>query len=467
MTEGDPAAIESADRRRPEPVGPPRAYLRLLQVVYDLVYAAVLLVGSPFVLFMLIASRRWRAGLVERFGFCTPRSSDRPAIWIHGVSVGEVLAARELVTMIGEVMPDWEIVLSTTTRTGQQAALRAYPGHQVFYYPIDFSFAIRRVLRRIRPSMVLLMELELWPNFLITTTMQHIPVLLANGRISVKSARDYRIFQKVIPEPMERVFHYCVQSEEYAARFRSLDVPDDRITITGSMKFDTIAADLPASVRAGYQRRLGLTDDDFVLFAGSTHHGEEALVLRAFARIRERDRRARLIVVPRHPERLSEAEDEIVAAGLTPRRLSSLAEPVADPESLRDSVVVGDTMGELAQLYSVADLVFVGGSLTRRGGQNMMEPAGLGKAVVVGPNTWNFRDPVELLLAAGGLCQVPDGPSLVDRLVELHADSAERSRLGDNARRVCLESKGATRRILEILRAYAPRSAAASNGASA
>lgn len=463
MTEASPGS--AAESRRPEPVGPHRAYLRLLQVVYDLAYAAVLFLGSPFVLFMLVASRRWRAGLVERFGFCAPRGSDRPAIWIHGVSVGEVLAAKELVSLIGDALPEWEVVLSTTTRTGQQAAVRAYPGHQVFYYPIDFSFAIRRVLRRIRPSIVLLMELELWPNFLITTTMQDIPVLLANGRISVKSARDYRLFQKVIPEPMERVYHYCVQSEEYASRFRSLDVPDDRITITGSMKFDTVAADLPDSVRRGYQRRLGLTGDEFVLFAGSTHHGEEALVLEAFGRIREVDPRARLVVVPRHPERLGEAEDAIAAAGLRPVRLSTLRDPVPAAGALDDAVVVGDTMGELAHLYSIADLVFVGGSLTRRGGQNMMEPAGLGKAVVVGPNTWNFRDPVELLLSAGGLSQVPDAESVVEELVRLHADPERRERLGARARQVCLESKGATRRILEILRSHALRLSASSDGA--
>ncbi len=221
------------------------AYLRLLQTVYDIVYAVVIVACAPVILFKLATSARWRAGFPERFGAVRPRVGERPALWIHGVSNGEVLAARELVAMIDREMPWLDVVISTTTRTGHEAALRTFPGKLVFYFPLDFSFATRRVVDRIRPSMVLLMELELWPNFLLTTTLRDVPVLLANGRMSDKSARDYRILQNVIPEPMNRVLHYCVQSEEYAARFRSLGVAADRLTVTGSMKFDAVPASPP------------------------------------------------------------------------------------------------------------------------------------------------------------------------------------------------------------------------------
>ena len=244
------------------------AYLRLLQTVYDVVYAVVLVLCSPVVLFKMATSARWRAGFPERFGAVKPRVGDRPALWIHGVSNGEVLAARELVNLIDREMPWLDVVISTTTRTGHEAAVRTYPQKQVFFFPLDFSFATSRVVDRIRPSMVLLMELELWPNFLLTTTLRGVPVVLANGRMSGKSARDYRILQWFIPEPMNRVDHYCVQSEEYAARFRSLGVPADRLTVTGSMKFDTVPSALPPEVRAEYARRLAIDPGQFVLVGG-------------------------------------------------------------------------------------------------------------------------------------------------------------------------------------------------------
>ncbi len=380
--------------------------LRRLQLVYDTVYVLVLLLSSPVVLFMLIFSRRWRNALAKRLGFCRKRESQRPAVWIHGVSVGEVLAAKELVRLIEEEMPWLEVVISTTTRTGQQAARRQYPDKHLFYFPLDLSFATRRVVARVRPSLVLLMELELWPNFLLTTSRSNIPVLLANGRMSTKSARDYKTLQKVIPEPMNRVAHYCVQSEEYAARFRALGVPPDRLTITGSMKFDNVLDALKGAVEDEYRRRLQIDRGCFVLMGGSTHSGEDDILVDTYLAILETDSKARLILCPRHPERLDDVESLIRARGLQLARLSTLPTtgPTTDEDTrrVRGAVILVDTVGELARLYALAELVFVGGSLTRRGGQNMMEPAGLGKAVVVGPNTWNFRDPVELLLNAGG-----------------------------------------------------------------
>lgn len=432
-------------------------YFRLLQTVYDVVYAVVILLCSPVVLFKMATSARWRAGFPERFGAVRPREGDRPAVWIHGVSNGEVLAARELVSMIEREMPWLDVVISTTTRTGHEAALRTYPGKQVFFFPLDFSFATRRVVDRIRPSMVLLMELELWPNFLITTTLRGVPVLLANGRMSDKSARDYRILQKVIPEPMNRVLHYCVQSEEYAARFRSLGVPSDRLSVTGSMKFDTIPAEPPPGSAQEYDARLAIAPEAFVLLAGSTHEGEEAVFLDAWEEIRRKDPGARAVIVPRHPERTDAVEALIRSRGHDVLRLSALQPGGPPAERRARAVILGDTTGELARLYAVADLVFVGGSLTKRGGQNMMEPAGIGKAVVVGPNTWNFRDPMELLRSRGGIEEASDAPAVRRALVALHADPARRAALGGHAREVCAESKGATARMLAIIRQHLPQ----------
>jgi 3-deoxy-D-manno-octulosonic-acid transferase len=437
-----------------------RLRLHGLQLVYDVGYTITLIIGLPVILVMMLISRRWRAGLGQRLGFTPRRSSTRPAIWVHGVSNGEVLAAQELVALIDAEMPWADVVVSTTTRTGQEAAIRTYTDKQVFYYPLDLSFATRRVMNRMRPDLVLLMELELWPNFLLTTSLRRIPVLLANGRISEKSRREYHHLQRVIPEPMTRVMHYCVQSEEYATRFRSLGVPDDRITITGSMKFDTVADALPKDVVERYRRRLGVRDGQFVLFGGSTHGHEEALLLDTLDELREMHPHARLVVVPRHPDHLREVDAVIKSRGLTPVRLSRLGDAWPDDVDPLRAVVVGDTTGELAKLYVLADLVFVGGTLTPRGGQNMMEPAGLGIATVVGPNTWNFRDPMELLLSREGIVQAEDETSVRQALVRLAGDPPERARLGENARGICRESKGATRRILDILRDYVPNPAA-------
>ena len=434
-----------------------RLYLRTLQVVYDLCYVFIVVVGSPVIVLMLLVSGRWRAGILQRLGFCPSREGTRPAIWIHGVSVGEVLAAKELVNLIGDQRPDLDVVLSTTTRAAQEAAHRAYPGRLVFYYPLDFSFATRRAMDRIRPSLVLLMELEIWPNMLLTASLRGVPVLLANGRMSAKSERDYLRLQHVIPEPMDRIAHYCVQTEEYAARFRAVGVPPQRLTITGNMKFDNVADRVGEGVRESYLRRLGLSPSAFVLVAGSTHSGEESLVLGVHRAIRARDPGARLVIVPRFPERFDEVESEIRGAGFACERLSRLAPEGPPSGSAPDAVILGDTVGELSTLYCVADLVFVGGSVTRRGGHSMIEPAGLGKPVVVGPGTRNFRDPVELLLSRGGLVQARDERDVASALLALHADPARRREVGDRARQVCLESKGATRRILGILAGHIPR----------
>lgn len=427
------------------------AYLRLLQTVYDAVYAVLLLVGSPLILFMMAASPRWRTGLTQRLGFVPERAGSRPALWIHGVSNGEVLAAKALVDLIDREMPWLDVVISTTTRTGREAAIRTYPGKLVIHFPLDFSFVTHRVVRRIRPSLVLLMELELWPNFLLTTSIRGVPVLLANGRMTATSARDYRLLQRVIPEPMTRVLHYCVQSEEYAARFRSLGVPPEHITITGSMKFDTVPESVAPHVRDEYVRRLALAPGAFVLLGASTHDGEEDAVLDAFEAIRRREPAARVVLAPRHPPRCDAVEALARARGHDVLRLSGLVEGGPAADRRRTAVVLVDTTGELANICGVADLVFVGGSLTRRGGQNMMEPAGLGKAVVVGPNTWNFRDPMELLRSRGAISERPDAAAVCAELVALHADPVRRDELGARARAVCRESKGATRRMLDIL----------------
>jgi 3-deoxy-D-manno-octulosonic-acid transferase len=367
--------------------------------------------------------------------------------------VGEVLAAPTLVAAIRAAMPDWEVVVSTTTRSGQEVARRTFPDLRVFYFPLDFSLSTDRVLDRMRPDAVLLLELEIWPNFLLSTSRRGIPVFLVNGRITERSVRGYRWLQRVIPEPLDRIALYAVQSPLYRDRFLGLGIPPERVFVTGTLKFDTVDVEGAEANRAEFARVLGVSRDDWVLVAGSTHEGEEEAVLAAFRAVASRvpvpgGGGARLVLAPRHVERVAAVEATVRAAGLEPVRRTAL--PAGGPNP--GAVVVLDTMGELRALYAVADAVFVGGSLVPHGGQNPMEPAGLGKPVLTGPHTWNFDEVVEALAAGGGLEVVGDGAALGAAVLRLHRDRAGAARRGAAAREVVLRNRGATRRTLDLLR---------------
>jgi 3-deoxy-D-manno-octulosonic-acid transferase len=433
-----------------------RAYISLLQLVYDFVYLLVLTATSPYLLWMMAFSRKHRAGIRQRLGFVAPFGGDRPRIWIHGVSVGEVLAAQSLIEVMEREVPDHEVVISTTTRTGQEVAAKRYPGRRVFYYPLDFSWSTRRVLRRVRPVAVILMELEIWPNFLLSTSVTEVPVLLVNGRISSRSYRRYGILQRVIPEPMDRIVLYCVQTRKYAERFRRLGVRPDRIHVTGTMKFDNIRTEDVDAAASEVRRELGIAAGERVLMGGSTHPTEEEALLRIFRRLVAVHPDFRLVLVPRHPERLDEVESLVRRHGFEVVRKTRIG--AGRP------VVLVDTMGELARIYAAADLVFVGGSLIPHGGQNMMEPAGLGRAVLFGPHVENFRETVDVLLEARGVRMAADPSDLEAAVLELAADPAAAREMGARARRVIIEEKGASERIMAHVRPFIEGTSARESG---
>jgi len=428
-----------------------RSYLFLLMVVYDLVYLTILLVALPYLLFKIATSPKHRAGLVERLGRL-PEWPDRgPRIWIHGVSVGEVLAAKSLVAGLERELPNHEIVISTTTKTGQEVARKHYPGKRVFYYPLDLSWATRKVLRRVNPQAVILLELEIWPNFLLATSVTEVPVLLVNGRISRKSFRRYGVLQRVIPEPMDRILLYCVQTRIYAERFRKLGVAEDRLKITGTMKFDNIATDRVQERIREVREALAIEEGEKVLMAGSTHPTEEETLYGVYTRLRSEDPSWRFIVVPRHPERFPEVE-----AMLRRRGARVLRKTAFTPEAMRSDrpVLLVDTMGELAAMYAAADLVFVGGSLIPHGGQNMMDPAGIGRPVLFGPHVRNFRESVDILLDSRAAVMAKDAAVLEDRILTLARRPEVARDMGERARRVVIDQKGASRRILDLILPY-------------
>jgi 3-deoxy-D-manno-octulosonic-acid transferase len=424
----------------------------VLHFLYDLCYLSLLLLLLPFFLYKLATSRRARAGLGQRLGLIPARAGSRPCLWIHGVSVGEVKAAMGLLQALPERLPGWEPVLSTTTLQGYQLARRSCPDVLTVYYPLDFSLVTRRALARIRPAAVVLMELELWPNFLLSCDRLGIPVGLVNGRISERSHRGYRVARRFLPEPHQRIRFYGVQNEEYAKRIRDLGVPPGVVHVTGQMKYDAIEAD-PERVpqlRQEYRTLLGIDPGAWVLIGGSTHPGEEESLLEAVAGIDGGHGPVRTILVPRHLERLPDVEAAIRRSGLPVVRRTELPAAAARSAAER-AVVLVDTIGELGKLYAAADLVFVGGSLIPHGGQSMIEPASLGLAVVFGPHVWNFQDSVAALTEAGACVQVQGRSELGEAIRALYRDADRRRELGGRARAVVNGLKGATKRNLDLI----------------
>ena len=432
----------------PRPVYPSGGWTTLLHLAYDVILTAVLILGLPYFLFRLATSRRYRTGLRQRFGFVPVREAKGPCLWIHGVSVGEVKAAGPLIQAMKERFAGVELVLSATTPTGYALAKRLYPDLLTVYYPLDFSFAVKRAFRRLRPGWVVLMELEIWPNLLRHANRHGVAVAVVNGRISSRSYRGYRKLQSFLPQ-FSRIGHYCVQNATYRERFLSLGVDEGRISITGNVKFDNLETAPGETGDADLARTCGVDYELPVIVAGSTHSGEEAAAWRAFQELSRRGHETRWILAPRHPERVPELVAELRELGASPVRLTELR--AAGRGAGSEDLVVVDTIGELEQVYALATLVFVGGSLVPTGGHNMLEPAALGKAVVFGPHTFNFEAETELVLSRAAAFQVEDEEGMVDTLARLLADRAEIEAVGERAIAAIRENGGATDRTLEAL----------------
>lgn len=418
-----------------------------MAIVYDILCALFFAVTAPYWIYMILRSKKYRAGWPQRYGWVPRREGEKPCIWIHGVSVGEILAGRALVRRIEERHPEWEVVLSTTTLDGHRVAQRAYPGKTVFYFPIDFSFMIRRTLRRIRPTAVVLIELEIWANFLHHTARAGIPVVLVNGRISQRSFRLYRIVKWPLFRPFRKIRWYCVQTKEYADRFAALGIPRSQIEVTGSMKFDNIPiGPIGEEVRQAARRHLSLPEGDWVLIGGSTHAGEEQFLLDVFREIRDRDPRSRLVLVPRHMDRIPQVEALLRQSGESYVRKTDL-DGGKIPEG-DGHVILVDTMGELPQIYPAANVVFVGGSLVPVGGHNMLEPASLGLAVVTGPHVFKCAEDVNLLVKAEAGILARDRDDLRSTLLDLRNNPERVGALGERAARTLVAHQGATDRNL-------------------
>ena len=366
-----------------------------LRALYQALFVLGLVLGLPWFLFRMTHSKRFRAGLWQRLGLSPPprRQEVGPCLWVHGVSVGEVMAARGVVEQFQARHPDWVVAVSSTTLEGFGLARRIFPATSVFYFPLDLRMAVRRTFGAVVPTAVVLMELELWPMFLAEAHRRSCPVILVNGRITGKSFRGYRRIQRMLPQ-FDLITAVGAQNTEYADRFTSLGVPSARVSVTGNVKIDAAAAGLGC---VSEWPGTGPPDDRPWLVAGSTHEGEEQIIGRAAGDC------WLLICAPRHPERAKDAEMALRVAGRRVIRISALRSGAPCPPG---ADVLLDTIGDLQAAYTLASAAFVGGSLVPHGGQNVLEPAGCGIPVVVGPHTGNFAYEVSLLESAGGLHRV-------------------------------------------------------------
>lgn len=429
-----------------------------MYLLYSFGALALFVLVSPWLLYQAVRHGKYVGSFAQRLG-SLPVSFNmdgEPSIWVHAVSVGETLSARPLIRDLRRAYPELRVFLSTTTMTGQHLARRIVQDvDAVFYFPFDFGPVVRRTLDLVRPRLFLMMETEIWPNLLRECRRRGVRTAVVNGRLSSRSYPRYRMVRPLMRRVLADVDRFCVQSEDSARRFVELGADPARVTVTGSLKFDSLEEPEGAGdvrVRDRVVRYFRVPAARRVLVAGSTMRGEEETVLRAYRRMKGSAPDALLVVAPRHPERFDEVERLCRHEGFRTARRTELAID-ADP---RADVVVLDTIGELARLYQVATVVFVGGSLVPAGGHNILEPAVFGKPIVVGPHMENFAEIARAFIAHEALVQVASAGEAERAIVELMADPVRRARLGAAARALVEANRGAKDKTLAVLTALLP-----------
>jgi 3-deoxy-D-manno-octulosonic-acid transferase len=464
-----------------------------VRYVFNLCYLGLALCILPWLIYVSLTTGKYRQGWwVKLTGRVPPRDSSAPCAWLHAVSVGEVNLLAPFLDQFRERFPTWELVITTTTRTGWELAQRRYADQaRVYYCPLDFSWGVEQMLRRVRPELLVLAELELWPNLIAGARRRGVKVAIINGRLSDSSFQGYRKIRWLLRSTLRKIDLIAVQNDQYARRFLALGASPKVVHVTGSIKFDGASGDRTNRATRRMARLGGVAPDEIVFLAGSTQAPEEQLVLDVFRQLSASFPQLRLIITPRHAERFAEVARLLDDSGIAWQRRTDLVEPEdregvvsGDPaesgaereddvelgrslaelhqEGLsakppRRPVLLVNTIGELRAWWGVSHIAFVGGSLGSRGGQNMIEPAGFGAAVCFGPNTRNFRDVVQLLLEAGGAEVVRSAEELRAFLHRCLEQPEYRSNLGLRAQRVVAAQQGATRRTLQHIEALLQR----------
>lgn len=422
----------------------------LLNVLYLLAIAF----AAPWLLY-----RRWRKG--KRLGGLSAKLSgnvlpvnqaaalQRMSIWLHAVSVGEVLLLQPVIQRLEQDYPGYTLFLSVSTVTGREVAEKTYPRLRVIWFPFDFTWAVKRAFDLVNPCLILLAELELWPNFITIARQRGIPVVVINGRMSERSFKGYQQARWFMQPLLRKIDYFAVQQEEYAARLCQLGMPASRIVITGSVKFDGVTVDRHDPKVQRLRQELQLPTKSLVWVVGSTQVPEEAWALELFQQLSQQFPMLHLILVPRHQERFDEVARLIEQFALPYQRRSALKQ---GPQQA--ALTLMDTLGELKSTWGLADVGFVGGSFNDRGGQNMIEPAAYGVAVTFGPNTWNFKHVVNALLDHQAAIEVQTKEEWLIVTQRLLSDVVERQQLGKRAQQFVASQQGATARTLDLLKNY-------------
>ena len=419
----------------------------------NIAYALLLFLATPWIAWRSIRYGRYRRGWQEKlFGRLPVRTqSEHPVVWLHAVSVGEVLLLPVLVQRLLARRPDLQFLITTSTDSGYDLARERFPEHGVSWLPLDFTWTVKAAIRRVRPDLLVLVELELWPNLIRAATAADVPLTVVNGRLSERSFRGYRRVRALIAPLLERFAFIAAQTDAYAGRFVRLGAPGSRISVTGSIKFDGVSVDRTEENRTDLAAEVGVAPGNPAFVAGSTQAGEEEAALEAWLSARVEHPELQLILVPRHRERFNDVAAMLEKRGVPFRRRSQPEDDRSGADE-RASVLLVDTIGELSAVWGLADIAYVGGSLfPGRGGQNMLEPAACGAAVLFGPYTENFRAVVDSLLAQDAAWVVTSPDELTRALKELFRDRIQRHGMGHRAREFVLSQQGAADRTVDGL----------------
>jgi len=417
-----------------------------MSILYNLSF----IIFGIFYLPYLIVTRRYRYGLANRLGILPKHikstSSKGKVIWIHAVSVGEMKVASIIAPLLRKTFPSHTILFSSVTHTGNKIANSIAKGEeQVFYLPFDLSFITNRVVSIIKPEIFLCLETELWPNLITSLYKFNTKIVLINGRISNKSYRGYRKIRFIVSRILRMFSLISVQSNEDATRILNLGAPKDKVFVSGNLKFD-----LPLSEhtdnRQKIRERLRLDNKDILLIAGSTHRGEEIEIVECFSRLKKEYTNLRLLIAPRHIERAQEIEGLLTRHSLKNVRFSQI-----NSNHSEGFIFILDTIGDLKNIYSASDIVFVGGSLVKKGGQNPIEPASLSKPIILGKFTFNFQDVIKSFLKNEACIQVENKEGLYSAVKLLLDHPEERDKLGLNAKSTVNKNKGSSQRTLDLV----------------
>jgi len=417
---------------------------------YNILLLLLTILLSPLACLLLLARRKYRVGFLKKCGLMLqPLPFALRPLWIHAVSVGEVMAAVPLIREIKRRYPDLPILVSTVTETGNLTAHRNLKNvDKVIFFPFDYSFIVRRVIARLRPRAFIALETEIWPNFLRELRRQHIPSMIVSGRISSRSFKNYYFFRFFFRRVLDTVACFCMQTQRDAERITAMGAAPDRVVTAGNVKFDHQMPPISDEEHRKICGDLNLHERQIVFIAGSTHRGEEEIVVEVFKAVKQKFPDTVLIIAPRHPERFDEVAALLRQTGLPWVRKTMLAASSGNPAH---DIILLDTIGELAKVYSLGTVIFIGGSLVPVGGHNVLEPAVFRKPVLFGGFMSNFSEIAKILKRRNAACQVHDRDEFISRMLALLADPGLRQRIGEAAFNVIEENTGAVRKSVDHL----------------